>query len=174
MSGSDDITRARREGSRGTDTWHILQALRGLVMEQEPAVAVAVVDGALPAGVVQGQAVGVPVTQVSRGPTLNPNSDPVPSSAKASAPVEGYIYSDFMAKVFAGIDADKSGTIEEKELAMALEKLGLDESKAKEAFDGIDKNGDGKIQLSEWESGLDPQLRAAIEAKADALSGASS
>lgn len=63
----------------------------------------------------------------------------------------------------------ESGTIEQDELAAALGKLGLDDVDAKEALDKINVKADGHISLNEWEAGLDDRLRAAIEAKADAL-----
>lgn len=83
-------------------------------MADVPVVAVAVVNGecqdtAIGGHVVQAVAVGKPVPQVARGPSIN-DDDTAPSSAGASAsdtPVaQGFVYSPFMAKIFSDIDAD--------------------------------------------------------------------
>ena len=46
-----------------------------------------------------------------------------------------------------------------------LETLGLAADEAKQAVPAMDADGDGRIQLSEWEQGLDPMIRSVIEAK---------
>ena len=35
-------------------------------------------------------------------------------------------------------------------------------------FKAFDKNGDGKVDLTEWEAGMKPEMRAAIEKMVDA------
>lgn len=50
----------------------------------------------------------------------------------------------------------------------ALKKLGLKDVDATEAIAGFDKNGDGKVDLTEWEAGMKPEMRAAIEKMVDA------
>ena len=138
---------------------------------EEPAVAVAVVNGAIPDTVIGGSvvtatAVGAPVQQVARvhSNTVDPAAPPPP--VDESIPVaEGYVYSPFMAKIFAGLDVDHSGFLETDEITSALEKLGLESTDAQAAIEGFDTNGDGKVGLDEWEAGMKPEWREAIAAK---------
>ena len=53
------------------------------------------------------------------------------------------------------------------ELRGLLQAIGLSDEDAEAALVGIDANGDGLIQLSEWEQGLTPAMRSAIEAHLD-------
>ena len=47
-------------------------------------------------------------------------------------------------------------------------RAGLDESLAAETMAGCDKDNNSRISLAEWEAGLKPEVRAAIEATASA------
>tara|TARA_B110001452_G_scaffold22322_1_gene17866 strand:- start:1487 stop:1771 length:285 start_codon:yes stop_codon:yes gene_type:complete len=69
----------------------------------------------------------------------------------------------FCRQIFTGLDADHSGFLEIAEVEAALKKLGLKDLDATEAIQGFDKNGDGKVDLTEWEAGMKPEMRAAIE-----------
>ena len=85
------------------------------IMSDEPAVAVAVAQGSLPAGVVEATAVGVP--RLARDHSNSARAvEPSDAAPSAVAVAEAYVYSPFMAKVFAGFDADASGYIECDEL----------------------------------------------------------
>lgn len=138
-------------------------------MSEELAVAVAVgvpqasFDGS--DGVIVAQAVGAAVPQVGRQHSNSVrDDDPAPPVAIA----EAFIYSPFMAKVFEGLDEDSSGFLEIGEVEAALKKCGLDESLAAETMAGCDKDNNSRISLAEWEAGLKPEVRAAIEATASA------
>ena len=60
------------------------------------------------------------------------------------------------------------------ELRGLLQAIGLSDEDAEAALVGIDANGDGLIQLSEWEQGLTPAMRSAIEAHLDEMDNLSS
>ena len=53
------------------------------------------------------------------------------------------------------------------ELRGLLQAIGLSDEDAEAALVGIDANGDGLIQLSEWVQGLTPAMQSAIEAHLD-------
>jgi hypothetical protein len=150
------VTRIKLEGLDSTDAR----------MSDEPAVAVAVgvpQGGEGGPGVVVAKAVGAAVPQIGRQHSQSVQDD------NGGAPVaiaEAFIYSPFMAKVFAGLDEDRSGFLNLNEVEAALKKCGLNESLAAETVAGCDKNNDNKISLAEWEAGLKPEVRAAIEATA--------
>ena len=131
--------------------------------EPAVAVAVAVADGSVPAGVVQGQSLGAPVPQVAR---VHSNTVPEESQAAqqpGAAIAEAFVYSPFMAKVFTGLDADRNGFLEIGAVEAALTTLGVTEFDPTAALKAFDTNGDGQIALTEWEAGLTPEMRAAIE-----------
>lgn len=145
---------------------HPLSFFAADMSDAEPtvAIAVAVPQGSV-GGVVQGTAVGVPVTTRQHSSSLL-DAEAEPSTAPVAV-AEAYVYSPFMAKVFTGLDADKSGNLDIAEIEAALTKLGLTDTDAQTALAGFDKNGDGKVDLAEWEAGLSSEMRSAIEAKAD-------
>ena len=55
------------------------------------------------------------------------------------------------------------------ELRGLLQAIGLSDEDAEAALVGIDANGDGLIQLSEWVQGLTPAMQLAIEAHLDSM-----
>ena len=58
----------------------------------------------------------------------------------------------------------RSGALELSELTKLVTTLGLSEADAADALKQCDTSGDEKIQLEEWERGLDDRLRTLIEA----------
>lgn len=59
-------------------------------------------------------------------------------------------------------DTNKNGTIEEDELAAALNKLGfshLEDKQIKKIFDKADANGDGSLCYEEWKTSVPPNLK---------------
>jgi len=131
-----------------------------------PAVAVAVAQLYTPGsfnaeGVVQGTAVGISQRTPRHQQPLGPSS-----SEPFGAPVaESFLYSPAMAKVFAQVDTTGNGVVDVPELQKLLVKLGLGHEDASNTMTLMDDNGDGVIQLSEWEKGLEPRIRSLIEAK---------
>ena len=119
-------------------------------------------DGAT-AGVVVGTAIGRPVVQQPAAPR-----SAVGGGQSSSAPVAtSFLYTPSIAKAFSQFDTDGSGSIDLAELKRALAQLGLDGVDAAAALKGWDANGDGVIQLSEWEQGLSPAVRSKIESMLD-------
>ena len=132
-------------------------------------VAVAVAQGVAQGevqSVVSGVALGAPVPQAPKASAQGTAiSDGASSSADSSAAVAtAFVYTPFLAKVFHDMDVNKNGLVEEDELTAALIKLGFQD---KVTLSSFDTNNDGKIDLSEWEAGLSPELREAIMAKAE-------
>lgn len=110
---------------------------------------------------VTGVAVGKPVQRQE-------SSQAPPAEPSAAVVATSFLYSPAMAKVFTQFDTDSSGSLELKELTKLVGSLGLSEEDAVAALKRCDDNGDQKIQLEEWEKGLDDRLRGLIEANLNA------
>ena len=136
------------------------------IVGAQAAVAQGQLDHATAAGVVQGVAIGQPIAQ-QRKPNAPPAGDTGSSAEVVVA--ESFLYSPQMAKVFAQFDTDRNGALDLSELRKLLQAIGLREEDAESALSGFDRNGDSLIQLSEWEQGLTPGMRSAIEAQLGTL-----
>lgn len=130
--------------------------------EDAVAVAVAYVPGqAAPVeGIVTGVAVGEPAPQSSRRATVDEKASEEPAPRVSVA--QSFLYSDQMAKVFSQFDKDEDGAISMDELRDMFNFLGLESAAADSKMPNFDTNKDGLIALSEWEQGLDDQLRELI------------
>ena len=106
---------------------------------------------------VQGVAVGAPISKKA------PNTQIASTSMTSPVIAESFLYSPQMAKVFAQFDTDSNGSLSLPELKKFMEVIGLSDQDAKATLSGFDANGDGQIQLAEWERGLEPRMRTAIE-----------
>ena len=131
--------------------------------ESEVAVAVAYVPGeaSVVEGVVTGTAVGAPVPQQSARRVPPSDAEAAAEQPRVSV-AESYLYSGQMAKVFTQFDADGDGSISLDELRDMFAFLGLEKAEADGKMSNFDANADGRIALSEWEQGLDSDLRERI------------
>merc|ERR1712113_226834 len=80
--------------------------------------------------------------------------------------LEGFVALRPLVDVFHQVDTDGSGTIGVKELTRALICLGLDEEaehRAKKAMREMDEDGNGEIDIIEWNERLPQDLRELIE-----------
>ena len=133
----------------------------------EIAVAVAYTPGshiASESDAVCGVAVGAPVQRQLSARKPPSHEMTGPSTVAEGTVAESFLYSPQMAKVFAQFDTDSSGSLELSELTRLVNTLGLKDEDAAAALKKFDDNGDQKVQLAEWEKGLDDRLRALIEA----------
>merc|ERR1712194_176643 len=82
--------------------------------------------------------------------------------------LEGFKALQPLVAVFHQFDEDSSGTIGVKELTKALACLGLTQdagSRAKQAIQEMDIDGNGEIDMQEWTEKLPDDLRQLIEAR---------
>jgi len=73
-----------------------------------------------------------------------------------------------LAAFFRQVDTDMSGALDAGELKRALRAIGLGAEQAEGSMATLDTDGDGKVTLLEFEAGLGPAARRALEAQLNA------
>jgi hypothetical protein len=68
-------------------------------------------------------------------------------------------------KIFAQVDTDRSGTIEDHELLLHLLGTGVDEDSISELFRTLDAHRDGHISRDEWNMGFETHTRRVLRGR---------